>query len=56
MLPNEVILTADGNGYRLPDEFVESVNEFLADTYCFCNGGWNVEIKVSDIDWETDNE
>ena len=56
MLPNEVILTADGNGYRLPDEFVESVNSLLADTYCFCNGGWNVEIKVSDIDWETDNE
>lgn len=55
-LPSEVILTADGNGYRLPDEFVESVNEYLADTYGFCNGGWAVEIKVSDIDWDTSEE
>ena len=53
-LPNEVILTADGSGYRLPDEFVESVNEYLADRYGLCNGGWAVEIKISNIDWETE--
>lgn len=53
-LPNEIILTEDGNGYRLPDEFVESVNEYLADTYGFCNGGWAIEIKVSNIDWDTE--
>ena len=53
-LPDEVILTADDSGYRLPDKFVESVNEFLADKYGFCNGGWAVEIKVSNIDWDTD--
>lgn len=55
-LPDEVILTADDSGYRLTDEFVESVNEFLADKYGYCNGGWAVEIKVSNIDWDTDEE
>ena len=53
-LPKEIILTKEGNGYRLPDEFVESVNDYLADTYGFCNGGWAVEIKVSNIDWDTE--
>lgn len=55
-LPDEVILTADDSGYSLTDEFCESVNEFLADKYGFCNGGWSVEIKVSNIDWDTSEE
>lgn len=55
-LPDEVILTADDSDYRLTDEFCESVNEYLADKYGFCNGGWAVEIKVSNIDWDTSDE
>ena len=51
-LPDEVILTEEGNGFRLSDEFVNSVNEYLSDEYGHCNGGWNVEIKISNIDWE----
>lgn len=51
-LPNEVVLTKEGNGYRLPDEFVDSVNEFLADKYGYCNDGWAVEIKVNNIGWD----
>lgn len=55
-LPDEVILTADDSGYSLTDEFCESVNEYLADKYGYCNGGWAVEIKVSNIDWDTSEE
>lgn len=51
-LPSEVILTKEGNGYRLPDEFVESVNEFLVNEYGCPTDGWAVEIKVSHIGWD----
>lgn len=51
-LPSEVILTKEGNGYRLPDEFIDGVNEFLADKYGCPTDGWAIEIKVSHIGWD----
>ena len=55
-LPNEVDITACGRGFRLSDEFVESVNEYLADTYGYCNDGWAIKIIVSNIGWDTSEE
>lgn len=51
-LPKELILTEQDNGYLLPDEFIESVNDYLADRYGYCNKGFLIEIKLTDIEWD----
>ena len=55
-LPNELKL----NGFeflseRQQSEIVDDINNFLANTYGFCNNGfqWKISIKLKNIDWDT---
>lgn len=52
-LPNEIDLT-EADGFRVPDEMWDAINEYLADEYGFCTNSYGLEIKVSGIDWDTE--
>ena len=56
-LPNELEL----NGFEFLSEkdqskLIDNINSFLANTYGFCNKGfsWKITIKLTDIDWDTE--
>lgn len=58
-LPKEICLTDRESGFEPSEEFLEmlcdEINEYLANAYGFCNKGWCWELKVSDIDWDTED-
>lgn len=51
-LPTEIILTAEDSGFKLSDNLCEEINDYLADKYGCCNGGWAIEMKLTNIDWD----
>ena len=55
-LPTEINLTGDDSNFRCPDEVIDIINEYLCDEYGVCPRSYNYEIKVSYIDWDTDEE
>lgn len=53
--PKEITLT-DESGYALPVEFTDSVNEYLSDKYGRTFSSCGIEIKLTDITWEGQDE
>lgn len=54
-LPTEINLT-NKDEFRVPEEMWEAINDFLADEYGLCVNSYGLEIKVSDIDWDTSEQ
>lgn len=52
-LPTDIELDKDDN-FRLPDDMIEYINEYLTDTYGYYNGGWAWKLSVHNVDWETE--
>lgn len=52
MNPTDIILTSGESKFRVSDSFMDTVNEFLADTYGKVPSSFCYEIKLTDIDWE----
>lgn len=52
-LPEEVDLTTRDN-FRVPDELWNAINEYLSDEYGYCVNSYGLELKVSGIDWDTE--
>lgn len=57
-LPSEICLTERGNGFQLDDDVFErlneAINDYLSDTYGFCVNGYDYQLTISDIDWDTE--
>ena len=49
-LPTDIDLTGDKD-FRTPDNFMNSVNEFLCDKYGQVPMAYDYEIKITDIMW-----
>lgn len=53
-LPKKIEIGIDELGIN--DDIVEAINNYLANTYGFCNKGftWGCSIIIDDIDWDTE--
>lgn len=53
-LPNSIEIGIDELGIN--DDIVEAINDYLANTYGFCNKGftWGCSIIIDNIDWDTE--
>ena len=56
MLPKTIQLTRQDSKYEIPDSLIESINEYLASEYGFTNKGFDIQIILYNVDWDTEAE
>lgn len=57
MLPTSLTLTDNDLPQQVLDEIVETINDYLAGEYGYCNEGYGYEIKIdiNNIIWDTED-
>ena len=57
MLPDNTTLTEENLTEETRDMIINDINEYLAETYGYCNNGYGYEIniEVNHIDWDVED-